>query len=166
VPDPSVIGPVAEAYLADEPGLHPVMPSARGNGPAIEGRRGTLERLELFPQALEPRLVEAGADLGDIDEARAVVHPPFVQSNVQRAEVAARTLGIGVTSDDELSAALALDLDPVTRAAARVGAARPLGHDPLEARLGSRLQEGLPVLHHVVDVVHGLEGRHEHPETF
>src|SRR4030095_7891665 len=79
-------------------------PRPVGIAPPSEGGGG---RGELFPQALEPLVVEAGADLGDVDEARAVV-----ESDVQRAEVAARTLGIGVAPHHELSAALTLDLDP------------------------------------------------------
>ena len=113
--DPAVVGPVAEPDLADEPGLHPVMTLALRDRAGVEGRRGPRKRLELFPEALESRLIEAGAHLGDVDEARAVV-----DADVQRAEVAARALGIRVAADDELLATLALDLDPVPRAAARI----------------------------------------------
>src|SRR5712691_2987374 len=99
--EPAVVGPVAEPDLADEPGPHPVMALALRDRAGVEGRRGPRERLELFPEALEPRLIEAGAHLGDVDEARAVV-----DADVQRAEVAARALGIRVAADDELLATL------------------------------------------------------------
>src|SRR5260370_769780 len=79
--------------------------------------------------------------------------------------MAARALWIGVAADDELLAAMALDLDPVARAAARIRAACPLGHDTLETLLIGRLQEGLPVADHVVDIADGPERRHEEPET-
>jgi hypothetical protein len=55
-----------------------VMSSALRDGPAVEGRRSARERLEVFPQALEPGVVEAGADLGDVDEAHGVGHAPVL----------------------------------------------------------------------------------------
>src|SRR5260370_21906318 len=79
--------------------------------------------------------------------------------------MAARALWIGVTADDELLAAMALDLDPVARAAARIRAACPLGHDTLEPLLIGRLQEGLPVADHGVDIADGPGRRPAKTET-
>src|SRR5215813_10012354 len=79
--------------------------------------------------------------------------------------MSARTLWIGVAADDELLTAMALDLDPFARTAARIRAACALGHDTLETLLIGRRQEGLPVADHMVDVANGPERRQEEPET-
>ena len=84
VPDSTVLRPVAEAHLADQLGLHPVVASAFRNLAGVEGWRGSRERLELFPEAFESLLIEAGADLRDVGQA-----PVVIQAHMQRAEVAA-----------------------------------------------------------------------------
>src|SRR6267142_1577208 len=74
-------------------------------------------RGELVQDRLEAGVVEAGAYLGDVDEARGG-GGAVVDAEMERAEVAARALGIRVAADHELLAALALDLDPVAGARA------------------------------------------------
>ena len=84
VADATVCGPLGEAHLADQLGLHPVVTSAFRNLAGVEGWRGSRERLELFPETFESLLIEAGADLRDVGQA-----PVVIQAHVQRAEVAA-----------------------------------------------------------------------------
>src|SRR5262250_3877749 len=162
VADSAVVGPVGEAYLADQKGLGPVMAAAGRDRAGLEWRRGAHERLESLPDRLERGLVETGSDLRHVDETghgfRAVVEP-----QVQRAEVAARALRIGVAADHELLSQVALDLDPVAAARAGVEAARALGHDALEALLRGGLVEGLARAHHVVAIAGRAEGRYEQP---
>src|SRR5215470_12463038 len=159
-PAAAVVGPVGEPHLADQLRLDPVVSLPHRNRSALEWRRRPLQRLELLPKALEAGVVEAGADLGDVDEPALVV-----EADVQRAEVAARALRIRVATHHELLPALALDLDPLARAAARVRARRAFGHDAFEALLRRGLQEGRAVLGHVIHVAHGTEGRHEHAQA-
>ena len=107
VPEPAIVGPLGEAYLAYEPRLHPMIPAPAGA--ADLKRRGRApERLESLRDLLEPRRVEAGADLGHVDQPR-----PLVPSHVERAEPRARALRLGIASDHEHVPAVALDLDPV-----------------------------------------------------
>src|SRR5437773_4137412 len=149
----SVARPLGEAHLADEPRLHPVMATA-GRGARVEWRRRAGQRLQGLPQSGEPGVIEPGADLGHVHEATAVVPP-----EVQGPEVAARALRIRVPDDHELLPPLALDLDPVPRAPAGIGARGPLGHDAFEPSLRCGLEHRLAVPRDVVAVAEGAGGR-------
>ena len=153
------VRPFGEAHLADESRLDPVM-AAPGRAAHLEGRRLAAEGLELLQRRRERLLVEAGADLGHVDEA-----PALVEADVERAEVRARSLGIGVAADDELLASLALDLDPLARAATDVGRGGALGDDALEPRLRRGVVEGAALARDVVAVAHHAEGGHEQAQA-
>src|SRR5204863_7277486 len=64
----------------------------------------------------------------------------------QRAEPAARSLGFRESHDDEVVDPISADFQPVTGAAAAVGAVGLLGHDALEAELHDLLVQSLAVL--------------------
>ncbi len=140
------------------------MPAPGGDRARLEGRRRAGERTEPGPDRGEAGLVEAGAHLRDVDEARRV-RRPVVEAEVQRPEVPARALGIGVAADHELLPLLALDLDPVAGAPAGIGALRLLGHDPFEPLGGGRLEERDTLPGDVVAVAHRPERRHEEPQA-
>src|SRR5262249_25664284 len=126
----AVLRPLGEAHLADEARLDPVMaaPARRAGG---ERRGRTRQRLEPRPHERQRLPREPGADLRALREAVALVEP-----EVERAEVRARALRIRPAADDELLPELHFDLEPVARAAARVGAVGLLGDDALEPALG------------------------------
>ena len=155
VPKPPLLGPLREADLAYQPRLHPVM-----TGPARaafrERRRLARERLEHLRDALERGCVEPRAGLRDVHEPRALI-----QAHVERAELGAGALRLGVAADHEFLTAVALDLDPVRRAAARVAALKALRDDPLEPHLGRRGEKLLAVLQNMVRALHGRERRHD-----
>ena len=90
MPEPTIISPLGEPYLGDQARLDPVMTTSarRAHG---ERRGRAAERLELVPQLLEGLRIEARSDFRDVDEAVA-----FVDAQVERAEVAARALGVVV----------------------------------------------------------------------
>src|SRR5205823_13307004 len=146
--DAPVLRPLRETHLADGPRLDPVVAAPRRRAD-LEGRGGAPERLELRLDVRERRVVEARADLRDVHQP-----PALVEAQVERAEVGARALRRGVAADDELLAELALDLQPVPRAARGVVAQAPLRHDALEPLLGSRLVELPAVLEHVIAAAH------------
>ena len=54
---------------------------------------------------------------------------------MQRAEVAAAALGIGVAADDKILALLTFDFDPIVRTAAEVAALGFFRDDPLKSML-------------------------------
>src|SRR6185503_12743121 len=69
-------------------------------------------------------------------------HAVLVVAHEEGAEVGPRPLGRGEPADHELLLRVALELQPVARALARVRAVRPLCDHALEA-LPARLLEGL-----------------------
>jgi hypothetical protein len=73
-----------------------------------ERRRRALAALELVPQALQGRIVEAGADLARVAQ-------PFrvVVADEQRPEPLAAALRLRPAADDQLLAPAALQLEPV-----------------------------------------------------
>src|SRR6185295_18968224 len=129
--------------LCDERRLHPVV-AASPRRAGVERRLRALQRLQPVPHLPQRRLVESRADLAHVDEAIALV-----DAQVQRAEPAARALRVGPAAHDELLAQVALDLEPLARAATRVAALGALGDDTLQPLLGRRLVEGLALLGHV-----------------
>src|SRR5206468_10473722 len=89
------------------------------------------------------RVVETGADVADPSQLVAVVDREH-----ERAERADAPTGAGrVADDDELLAAVRLDLQPLARAPAlQVPRVEPLGHDPFEPLLLRGLEERLAVV--------------------
>jgi hypothetical protein len=114
------------------------------------------QRLELCPDRVLELAVEAAADARHIDEAIAVV-----DADVQRAEVAATALGIGIAADHELLLLLALELHPVVGALPDIWAGRALGNDAFQPQFRGGLVEGLALR---LDVIAGLDhaGRRQH----
>ncbi len=150
--------PLREAHLAHETRLDPVM-AAAGRRADVEGGGRARQRQQLAHQSIQRGLVEARTHLRDIDEA-----PAVVEAEVQRAEVGTRALRHRVAADDELLAALALDLEPVARASGHVAASHPLGDDALESLLGAGLEERITPLDDVIRVAHDAPGRHDEAE--
>src|SRR5207248_3417891 len=135
--------------LADELRLHPhdvALAHLRHLRHGLERRRLALERAQLLQQLLDLLAGEAGADVADVVELL-----PATDRQDERAKRAGSpALPLRVAGDDELLAAVRLDLQPVARTAAdrvpRVGA---LGHDPFEPLLLRRLEQRLAVVEHL-----------------
>src|SRR5262249_57755600 len=119
VGDAGGVGPGGDRSREAQLGRDPVGPRAGGDRARLERRRRPLQWLELLPEAFEAGLIEAGADLRDVDEPTLVI-----EADVKGAEVATRALGIRVATHHEFLPTLALDLDPLARATARVHARR------------------------------------------
>src|SRR6267142_1379943 len=135
MPEVTVVRPLAEPDLRDEPWLDPLhvaLPHAghlRGNA---ERRRVAVQRLQQLQQLPDLCVVEARADVADVTEL-----VPLVHREDERAERAGAAPGAArIAGDDELLAVLRLDLQPVARALAfLVRAVDALGDDPLEPPL-------------------------------
>ena len=93
----------------------------------IEGRLVDLELRQVMAQARQRLMVEPGADLARV--AQTVV---LVVTDEECTEVRPRTLRRREAADHQLLLVAALELQPVARALAGVGARRPLGDDPLQ----------------------------------
>src|SRR5215813_996522 len=119
--NPTVIGPVRKAHLADELRLHPVVAATRG-APFYERRFSLSQRLHFFPDQFQSLVIESGANLGDVDQFLVAV-----ETEMKSAEIIPLSLRIGVTADHELLAPLAFDFDPVARSAANVATVCFLG---------------------------------------
>src|SRR4030095_4982195 len=100
---------------------------------------------KLLADALERPVVEARADLRDVDELALVV-----EAQMQGSEVRARSLGHRVSADDELLSEMALDLEPIPGALRRVRAVAPLGDDALQSLLAGGGEEIRPLAEHVI----------------
>src|SRR5215470_7467431 len=137
--------PLAEAHLADEAGLGPVHPACRRprRVAAIERRPVALQAGQRRVEGVQGPLAEAGADLARVHELPVAV----VVAEQQRAEAGPRPLWVGEAADDELLAALALELQPVLGPSGSVRRVGALGDDPLPA-----VGAGLPVVRLAVGV--------------
>src|SRR4249919_1266919 len=103
-------GPLAEPDLADQPGLDPVHPRHRTRQlAALERGTWPFDGGQPVVQAAQHLVGEAGADLTRVEQPSAGV----VVAEQQRAEPDPRALRVGEAADDELLAALALELQPV-----------------------------------------------------
>src|SRR2546422_737958 len=151
----ALVRPLREAHLADEPGLDPVMALA-SRGADIEGGGGAAGGWQRLPDPTEGGRVEARTHFGDVDEAG-----PVVETDVERTEVAARALRVGVAADDELLALLTLQLDPIRRPPADVPAPRALRDDALEPGALRGPIDVEPRLRHVVASPHRAARREE-----
>ena len=143
---PAVVRPLGELDLADEPRLDPddvVAAHLRHLRDEAERRARPLERPELLEELVDLLLREARADVADVLEAVLAA-----DSEDERAErPRPPSLPARVAGDDELLAAVHLDLQPVARAAARlVARARLLGDDALELLRRRRLLQAGPVV--------------------
>src|SRR5215469_17845168 len=128
--------PLAEAHLADEARLDPVHVGPRQVA-AVERRPVALQAGQRRVEGVQRPLAEAGADLARVRELAVGV----VVAEQQRAEAGPRPLRVGEAADDELLAALALELQPVLGPSGSVRRVGALGDDPLPA-----LGAGLPVV--------------------
>src|SRR5690606_494859 len=146
------LGPAAEGDLGHQPRRHPVHAAARERRVVgqFHGRRLALDRLQSLVDRAQRFGVETGADAADV-APRAVL----AGGHQQRAEAAARTLGLGIADDDELVALLVLGLDPVAASPGPVAAVRALADHALDA-LAAGLREHLGAV--ADDVV--AEGEH------
>ena len=115
--------------------------------------------MQRLPDPTQGGRVEARAHLGGVDEAG-----PVVDADVERAEVAARALRVGVATDDELLALLTLQLDPVRRPPADVPAPRALRDDALQPGALRGPVDVEPRLRHVVASPHRAARREEASE--
>src|SRR3954452_23809209 len=109
---------------------------------ALERRAIPLEWLEQFAEAHEVLLLEARADVSDVDQPVAVV-----DAHDERAEaLSAPALARHPAADHDLLALDVLDLQPVAAALARlVDAVELLGDHPFEAVLPAGLEKALAV---------------------
>src|SRR5262245_12131398 len=123
--NPTVIGPVREAHLANKLGLHPVV-APTGGAPFYERRFCLSQRLHFFPDRFQGLVIESCANLGHIDHFLVAV-----ETEMKSAEIIPLSLRISVTADHELLAPLAFDFAPVARAAANVATVCFLGDDSL-----------------------------------
>src|SRR5438067_12079073 len=123
----AVVGPFGELDLGDELWFDP--DCARNARRAHERRRVTAQRLEAAQQIVERLAGEAGADVAGVDQAVALVVAQQQRAEMVRPVARARA----PSTDDELLAALVLDLEPGARPApGLVRAVEPLGDDALE----------------------------------
>src|SRR4051812_49738229 len=128
VAQPPGAGPLGEADLGDELGLDPrhvALPDRAGVG---ERRVVAAQRAQAGAEVAQRLAVEAGTDLAGVAQGAVVV-----VAEQERAQLGPRAARRGEAADDELLALLALELEPVARAAVGVGAAGALGDEPLPA---------------------------------
>src|SRR5262245_10075706 len=130
---PAVPGPFGEADLSDELRLHPRHGALADR--VAERRVVAAPVTQLLAQGTQQRAVEAGADLAGVAQLAVVV-----VAHEQRAELDPGALGLGEAADHQLLAVRALELQPVARAPAAVGALGPLGDQPFPP-LAARLDE-------------------------
>src|SRR5262245_33344572 len=105
----AVVGPLGELDLGDELGLDPCdVPPAdlRHLGDLAERRFLALERAQLCEQPLDLLTGEAGADVANVLELAASAHGQHERAKRPRTS----TLSLRVAGDDELLAAVCLDL--------------------------------------------------------
>ncbi len=160
VPKLAVAGPLAEAHLGHELGLHPMR--ARGAGGARgERARLLLEARQALLEIAEHPVVESGPDLADVHET-----PALVDAAEQRADADPRAFGLGVATDHDLLLLETLDLEPLWAARAAVRRVAFLRHDAFQAELarvreevGARTDDVIAVAQHRGPVV----GRGEQP---
>src|SRR5688500_4157616 len=139
VPEPVVVGPLAESDLRHERRGHPVdSPLARGARrregrgaarPPRQGRSESPERGTVISGTYLPRVVQV---------------PGLIEvSHEQGPEHVAGALRVGPPADDEFLRVHALELDPVGRASGHVGASGPLPDEALRPALAGRPVEGI-----------------------
>ncbi len=130
MPQPALVGPLGEAHLRHQLGLHPVRRLVGRRRRHVEGRRLALERGQQLRQPCQLALGEPRADVADIGEPALVV----VDAEEQGAEVRAVAARLGPAADDELLRMLQLELGPVGGSLAREVARRgALGDQPFPA---------------------------------
>src|SRR5215217_4475543 len=134
-----VARPLGEADLAHELRSCPAR-TGRDRLERLERRLRLLELAQPRAELPQRRVVEARAD-----PARVAEHAVLVVAHEQRAELRARPLRAGEPADHELLLGVALELEPVARAAAVVGAVGALRDHSLEA-LFARLAVDLPAV--------------------
>ena len=125
------------------------MPVSGGDG-AEAGRVLQAAPVEALADGLQLGLVEAAARASRVDEPAVPV-----LGQVEGAEAAAASLGVGVAHHHEVVRAVHPDLDPLRGAPAAVGCVRLLGHETFEAQLLHLGVERLAVLLDVVEVAQG-----------
>src|SRR5215210_8624462 len=136
MPQAAVARPLRERDLRHELGADPEG-AGRHRLEGRERRRVLLELAQPPAQFAQRCVVEAGAHLAGVAE-RAVL----VVAHEERAEVGPRSPRSGEAADHELLLRVALQLQPVARATARVravGALRDHALEPLLARLAEEL---------------------------
>src|SRR5215211_6847378 len=136
----AVARPLGEGDLRDQLGLDPVG-VARDRMDVGERAVLALELAQPSAEAVERRAVEAGADLARVAQRAVLVVP-----DQQRAEVGAGALRRREAADHELLLGVALQLQPIARAARAVGAVGTLGDEVLEPVPAGLAEEPLAVL--------------------
>ena len=145
--------PLGEAHLAHQLRLDPVVLLALGRALG-ERRRVARERVELLPDRVQQLHVEAGADLGDVDQVLAAIEP-----DVERAEPAASTSGSVQPPITNSWRRWHLILIQSRPREPEYGAGGALRDDAFEPHLGSRVVERLAVGRDVIAVAHRAERR-------
>src|SRR5215218_15658 len=135
-----VARPLGEADLAHELRSCPAR-AGRDRLERLERRLRLLELAQPRAQLPQRRVVEARAD-----PARVAEHAVAVVAHEQRSELRARSLRRREPADHELLLGVALQLQPVARAAAVVRAVGTLGDHSLEALLARLAVDLLAVL--------------------
>ena len=162
----AVGGPLAELDGGDEFGAHPgdgdVFRAAEAHGARLHDVERRFVRGQRFEALLERRkraIVEAGADVGGVDEAALVV----VLADEERSERPGAAAGAAAeAADDEVVLECGFDLEPALRAAAGfVGAVAALGEDALQAMLDGGAVGGLAVGLEVFEEADGSVGEEE-----
>ena len=143
----AVMRPLRELDLDDELRFDPshiALPHARHLRHLHERRVGSLERLHAGEQLVDRVLRETRADVAGPAQAA-----PLLHGNHERAHALPPPLSLRVARDHELLPRAHLHLQPVTRASLLVEGLLSLGHDPLEALLGRRVEQRVSVVERV-----------------
>src|SRR5688572_18742603 len=104
-------------------------------------------RLEELVQLLQVVPVEARSHATGVDQRS--IDPV---GELERAEVLATSIGLGVADDYEVAGALRLDLEPIGRTALLVRAIGFLRHDSLETHRGHLLEECFALTLDVIEI--------------
>ena len=130
MPQPALVGPLGEAHLRHQLGLHPVRRLVGHRRRHVEGRRLARKRRQQLRQPCQLDLGKPRADVPDVGEPALVV----VDAEQQGAEVRAVAARLGPAADDELLRVLQFELGPVGGPLAREVARRgPLGDQAFPA---------------------------------
>src|SRR4029077_14416146 len=107
-----------------------------------------LELLQPLPQRRMGRFSESAAGIAHVHQLAILI----VQSQHDRAEVLARSPGIGIAGYHALLPARDLDLQPLARTLPHVWTGAELGHDPLQSLIASHRVERFAMLRVMIGV--------------